>query len=248
MSRLYLIPERMIPSELDLSVPHDKSAYECHAEKYYFAAIFVEKKRVLDVGCGAGFGSEILRKEGKASSVAGIDIDKKTTELARKEYGQDGLEFVCCSFDEMTGAGLFDAVVCINTLEYIPDTKYLLACLKKLLSGGGELIISFHITPTTDFNPFTFHDFSRKRVYRLLKKEGFRIEHEFLQVKHFGAGQAVDLMRKKTAEDDSAGKPRSLLLYFLAHPLKALKRVKSLLLHGLTVKTLTVRAKLSSPG
>jgi hypothetical protein len=46
-------------------IPTHPSAIE-HLERYRFAAKFARSKDVLDIACGAGYGSRILLKEGNA--------------------------------------------------------------------------------------------------------------------------------------------------------------------------------------
>jgi 2-polyprenyl-3-methyl-5-hydroxy-6-metoxy-1,4-benzoquinol methylase len=49
--------------------------YLNHCKFYGFVAQFVKNRRVADVGCGYGYGCEIL-KDGGASFVSGSDISK----------------------------------------------------------------------------------------------------------------------------------------------------------------------------
>lgn len=246
MSIRDVIPEKLIPSKLDLSDPFQKEIYDCHADKYRFAALFVKDRRVLNVACGAGYGSSILYREGKAASVLGVDIDEDIINYAKREYGGEGISFVCAGFDEIGDVEGFGAIVSINTLEYLSDPWRFLRHLRGLLSEKGELVISTHITPVTDFNPFVRHDFSRGKFHRLLRRAGFQICHEFLQIRHFRPGEALGLMRTKKTESDKSTGPRALLPYYLAHPVKALRRLRSLLTHGMSIKTLTVQAKSES--
>src|SRR5437016_2442770 len=64
----------------------DVRNFRSHVKVYEFAAQFVAGKRVADIGCGAGYGCEILKKAG-AAEVHGCDISKHSLRFARERYG-----------------------------------------------------------------------------------------------------------------------------------------------------------------
>ncbi|MFC2011750.1 hypothetical protein ACFLVU_01340, partial [Chloroflexota bacterium] len=53
-----------------------------HYKVYKFAAQFVKDKRVVDAGCGSGYGCELFKLNG-AASVCGSDISKHSISFAR---------------------------------------------------------------------------------------------------------------------------------------------------------------------
>src|SRR3546814_10011371 len=55
--------------------------YIMHAASYSFAMKFCEGKRVIDLGCGSGYGS--ARIAGNAAHVEGVDISEE--EVVRSE-------------------------------------------------------------------------------------------------------------------------------------------------------------------
>lgn len=110
--------------------------------RYLLALHWCRDKEVLDVACGAGYGSHILRTFAK--SVIGMDIDEKALEYARKQYPY--IKFIShditetnISFDEP-----FDVVISIETFEHIP--RHLignyLGNLKKWCREGGTIFIT----------------------------------------------------------------------------------------------------------
>mgnify|MGYP003623051184 CR=1 FL=1 len=58
--------ERLIPGEVDIDLLNE------HMARYNFAARLTRGKRVLDAGCGTGYGSLELAR--MAARVTGIDI------------------------------------------------------------------------------------------------------------------------------------------------------------------------------
>ena len=58
--------ERVIPGQVDVDLLNE------HLARYSFAARLARGKRVLDAGCGAGYGSAELARS--AESVVGVDV------------------------------------------------------------------------------------------------------------------------------------------------------------------------------
>ena len=244
MSEEHLISERIYPAELELADPHQRWIFDIHVHKYSFAAMGLRGRRVLDLACGAGYGSRILAEKGGAASVTGVDIDPGTIEYARRRYAGEKVSFECSDYKNLDAGRRFDAIVSINTLEYVAEPEHFLLAANNLLADGGEIVVNVHTTPTTDFNPFTLHDITRARFLRMLRRAGFEVVDEFLQIKHFEAGSALSHMQKKKSNSDASRPQRSLLSRYIKHPVKALRRLRSVVVDGLTVKTLTARARL----
>jgi protein-L-isoaspartate O-methyltransferase len=67
--------ERVIPGEVDIDLLNE------HLARYTFAARLARGKRVLDAGCGAGYGSAELSLS--AHSVVGVDSAAEAVAFAR---------------------------------------------------------------------------------------------------------------------------------------------------------------------
>ena len=59
-----------------------------HAARYIFALRFVEKKRVLDIACGTGYGIAILKSTAK--HVTGVDVDPVAAKEAMAVWAPRG--------------------------------------------------------------------------------------------------------------------------------------------------------------
>src|ERR1700722_5875027 len=77
--------ERVIPGEVDADLLNE------HLARYAFAARLSRRKRVLDAGCGAGYGSAELART--AASVLGIDCSAEAIAYARAQYPVPNLRF-----------------------------------------------------------------------------------------------------------------------------------------------------------
>lgn len=64
--------ERLIPKQI-AGDPASQKLFELHLGRYETAARYVRGKRVLDIACGAGYGSQMLGLSG-ASAIVGVDV------------------------------------------------------------------------------------------------------------------------------------------------------------------------------
>jgi O-antigen biosynthesis protein len=115
------------------------TAYE-HLHRYAYISRFVQGKRVLDLGCGEGYGSALLART--ADSIVGIDIDEQAVHHARGKYSGDNIRFAAGSITAIPLSRRFDVIVCFEVLEHINEHDQLLSEVKRLLAPDGLLIIS----------------------------------------------------------------------------------------------------------
>jgi cyclopropane fatty-acyl-phospholipid synthase-like methyltransferase len=235
--------ERLVPREIDRSDP-DELDVLLHIERQYrFAATFVENKHVLDIGCGVGFGAQILINEGRASFVTGIDPDEVCINIARQEYASNTTRYILGSYEDIDENVVSDSVVCLNMIEHVRKPFDVIRKARSVVKDGGELFISTYVTPTSDFNPTHPVDFTTGLFRRMVKRAGFRIEHELFRHKRFQPGSAISIAKERKTVNDQRDKPRSLVKFYLSHPVKALRRIKSLILDGFVLKHMLIRAK-----
>jgi SAM-dependent methyltransferase len=126
--------ERLVPD-----VQRDELIYAEHVARYRLAAQLASGRRVLDAGCGEGYGTALLASSG-AASVVGIDVDEPTIEHARRRYGH---EFRAADVAELPFEDeSFDLVACFETIEHVASPEKALAELRRVLAGDGLLVIS----------------------------------------------------------------------------------------------------------
>ena len=116
---------------------------EAVSEKYLFAASFLEGKEVLHLGCGTAAGTVLLKDEGRAKSVQGVDNDKLAIAYGKLLKRNEGIRLSCGDALE-TGLedASFDAIVTIDLVEQVGCDGALLKECKRLLRPGGKLIVS----------------------------------------------------------------------------------------------------------
>ena len=112
-----------------------------HLHRYALAMEFIAGKKVLDIACGEGYGTNLMAK--KALHVTGIDIDNASIENAKKKYTAGNIVFTTSSVLKIPATNnSFDVITCFETLEHINEQKEMLIELKRVLSPSGILLIS----------------------------------------------------------------------------------------------------------
>jgi 2-polyprenyl-6-hydroxyphenyl methylase / 3-demethylubiquinone-9 3-methyltransferase len=98
---------------------------------------------VLDVGCGGGLVSEPLARLG--ANVTGIDPTLDSIAAARRHAEGQGLaiDYRSASVEDLVAKGeRFDAVVCMEVIEHVPDQAAFVKSLWQLVRPGGAIVMS----------------------------------------------------------------------------------------------------------
>ena len=161
-----------------------------HLERYKFAQAFVKNKKVLDIACGTGYGSNMMLAAG-AEKVDGVDISKEALGYARKHYKSGKLSFKLGDLLELKAKQKYDVVTSFETIEHI--SKYQLAlkniytALKKegilLISSPNRIITSPDSKNLSDkpLNKYHTQEFSRTELVNELENIGFQINKVYGQ-------------------------------------------------------------------
>jgi O-antigen biosynthesis protein len=111
-----------------------------HLQRYAFAGNYVKGKSVLDIACGAGYGSSLLLKEG-ATAVTGVDISAEAIHFAKNTYGKHGIRYIVHDAENFRKDS-YDVIVSFETFEHLDNRQRFLENLFAMLHDTGLLIIS----------------------------------------------------------------------------------------------------------
>ena len=114
----------------------------------------IEGKSVLDVACGEGFYTRMLREQG-ANQVTGIDISQGMIDLARQQEkdNQLGIEYVVEDARELTGEHQYDLVLAAWLFNYArtaEELSQMCQSVAKALKPAGRLV-AVNCNPACDF-------------------------------------------------------------------------------------------------
>jgi len=165
--------ERVIPDQVEPDL------WSEHMARYAFARAYADGKRVLDCGCGTGYGTFELAQA--AVEVTGVDFSYEALEYARAHYARANMCYVAAScFDLPFPDASFDLIVAFEVIEHLADFRRFLDECARVLVPSGLFVVS---TPNKSYygesraqsgpNPFHKHEFEAEefhseldRVYR----------------------------------------------------------------------------------
>ncbi len=163
--------ERVIPGQVN------DDLWSEHVARYAFARRYAHGKRVLDAGCGTGYGSAELAQS--AAAVTGVDISADAIEYAQRQLPDCQ---ACASWNRPAPPcpcprESFDLVVAFEVIEHLTDYRAFLNECARVLTREGLFIVSSpnkryyaETRAATGPNPFHEHEFEAEEFVRELEQ------------------------------------------------------------------------------
>ena len=169
-----------------------------HIASYEFVLKYANGKKVLDYGCGSGYGTSILSSV--AQQVTGVDVSKETILYAKQHFLSENAAFK--TIDELNDEK-FDIIVSFQVIEHVKNDKLYLKQLKNRLNQDGILFLT---TPDKKdrlfnyiqkpWNKYHLKEYSAKSMEKLIKR--FFNDFEVLSISSVSELALSEIKRRKT--------------------------------------------------
>jgi SAM-dependent methyltransferase len=171
--------------------------------------------RTFDAGCGNGAFSIYARLSGNEVVAASFSVAEQTDARRRAELvGASGIDFRTLDLRELEqqrdSLGLFDQIICLETIEHLTDDEGLVRTLAAMLTPGGQLLLS---TPFADHRPLYSEEptpsavedgshvrfgYSQEDLSEIARATGLQVTSESF-VSGIVSQKVTNLMRRATA-------------------------------------------------
>ena len=116
--------ERVIPGYVE------DDLWAEHLARYAFACRFAPGTRVLDLGCGTGYGTAELARH--ATEAVGVDIAPDAIDFAASHY-RSARFIVASATDVPLDDASFDIITAFELIEHLSDWRALLRDARRVL-------------------------------------------------------------------------------------------------------------------
>lgn len=136
----------------------------------------------LDIACGSGRFSSLI--ENKGIFVIAVDMNRAGLELMKSKIQKNNIELVQADATHIPlKEGTFDAIISIETIDYLNAEHFLQSCSRILKIGGSLLFTSgnrnsykMHLHSLLGTSPI-FYRYSTEDIRHILVGCGFRIDY-----------------------------------------------------------------------
>ena len=181
MMQLEPTGERMVEEHYTGSLA-DHVIHLMHIATYDFAEEFCAGRRVLDYGCGSGYGSARIARI--AQQVQAVDVAEDAVAYAREKYPADNLQFSAIDPGKPLpfGDDSFDTVLSFQVFEHVAETDLYLREVRRVLRPGGTFVL---VTPDRThrllplqkpWNRWHLHEYSPAGLARMVRRHFDEVE------------------------------------------------------------------------
>jgi 2-polyprenyl-3-methyl-5-hydroxy-6-metoxy-1,4-benzoquinol methylase len=158
----------------------DGPVRDSHELRYHIASGFVQDgDKVLDAGCGVGYGRNILKK---VRNIEYIGLDRNLPHSDK----DDGVDFCYCDFEdkkwmESQVPYIFDVFIGLEIIEHLDPVGYFIKLAK---NARKWIIVSTPIVPNS--NPYHKQQFTEDMMVAMFSSDGWRHFSTIYQGRNYG--------------------------------------------------------------
>jgi ubiquinone/menaquinone biosynthesis C-methylase UbiE len=146
-------------------VRHKNPYREAFMWRYSWVSQYCANKDVLDVPCGMGWGTSLIRG---ARSLKGIDLNAEAIAEAQQRYGEHA-EFGVGDMSRLQFTdSSYDVICCLEGIEHVPVdvAQQFLAEANRVLRPDGLMLISspYCRTRAHSGNPYHIHEYRPEEI------------------------------------------------------------------------------------
>ena len=176
-----VIFDHLLTEEEVSKLPKESAEYE-HWQRYQWVAYRCKGKKILDISCGTGYGSELIAENG--GEVTGVDISQEAIDFAKSHFKKPVFQIGNAEkldFPDET----FDIVVSFETIEHLDNPMSFINEVSRVLKKDGEFVGSIPREPNTpefqSHNPFhkNFYGELKEIIYLLAQFKGIKVTSQF---------------------------------------------------------------------
>jgi ubiquinone/menaquinone biosynthesis C-methylase UbiE len=105
--------------------------------------------RALEIGCGNGHGSKLIKKYFRPRLIDAIDLDEKMIELAKRRNDDSSIRYEVMDASKLNFPdSTFDAIFDFGIIHHIPNWRDCISEMNRVLKTGGEAILEDLSTDT----------------------------------------------------------------------------------------------------
>ncbi len=171
------IPERVMPG-----AHMEPVGFVHHLSRYVWAIPHVNGQRVVDLGCGTGYGSYLL--SWAAESVTGVDRSEDALAYARSHYRD--VTYELADLTDEAGLPEGDVAVCFEVLEHLAEPQKVIVAA---LQAYPRVLFSFPnpMWGNSELNPHHLQDWPLRECRRRFRAAGAASVQVFSQRLRSGA-------------------------------------------------------------
>jgi SAM-dependent methyltransferase len=181
---LILTGERTLPG-----IPEENYWFQRHLVAYEYLLPLVKGKSVLDLGCGEGYGVDLLAT--CAAEAVGVDLAPEALYHARRTYLRANLRFLYMDINELElEDDSYDVVCSLQVIEHLHDTRRFMREILRVLKPDGICVLSTPnksiISPgrETPINPFHIREYDYPQFVSFMRE--YFLDVDMVGVFHAG--------------------------------------------------------------